>query len=78
MQGTECPAEKLNNTVEIQVPYETGVRYSAENTTSIEDIIGYEALFDSLQKCKRYSPLFQKIFFVTKINQISRLFLEAL
>ena len=53
MQGTECPAEKLNNTVEIQVPYETGVRYSAENTTSIEDIIGYEALFDSLQKCKR-------------------------
>lgn len=56
MQGTECPVaddKRLNNTAEIQAPYEVGVRHSTENITSIEDIMGYDALFESLMKCKR-------------------------
>lgn len=44
---------RINNTVEIQISHEIGVRYLAENITSIEDIVGYDALFESLQKCKR-------------------------
>ena len=44
---------RINNTIEIQISYEIGVRHLIENTTSINDIVGYDALFDSLQKCKR-------------------------
>lgn len=44
---------RINNTVEIQLSHEIGVRHLAENITSIEDIIGYDALFESLMKCKR-------------------------
>lgn len=44
---------RINNTVEIQISHEIGVRYLAETITTIENIMGYDALFDSLQKCKR-------------------------
>lgn len=44
---------RINNTVEIQLSHEIGVIHLAENITSIEDIIGYDALFESLMKCKR-------------------------
>jgi Reverse transcriptase (RNA-dependent DNA polymerase). len=44
---------RINNTVEIQISQGIGVRHLTETTTEIEDIMGYDALFDSLQKCKR-------------------------
>ena len=40
-------------TIKIQISCEIGVRYLIETTTKIEDIIGYDALFNSLQKCKK-------------------------
>ena len=40
-------------TIKIQISCGIGVRYLIETTTKIEDIIGYDALFNSLQKCKK-------------------------
>jgi hypothetical protein len=53
MQGTEIPAGRLNNTSAMQTTKSAGFAINAEDTLFYDNIIGFDALYQSMMKCKK-------------------------
>ena len=53
MQGTEIPAERLNNTSAMQTTDTAGFAVNAEDNLFDDDVIGFDALYKSMMKCKK-------------------------